>query len=376
MFRTLIHLALAVAAVAIAAMLLTRRAPDSGDMAQGAVLPGLTERVNEVDRVAFRVAGGDIATLVRKDGGWVVQERHGWPADTGKLRDYLLRLGATQLLEAKTERPESYARLGVQDIDAVDANGVQIDISGGGDPLSLIVGQNNAQGHGSYVRVPGQARSWQTDLDIAPERLVGNWLQRDLIDVDPRRIVHIEIHPGKAAAFTLSRPAMAESHWQLTPLPRKHDTAQAPADAVAGFLQGLRLEDVRPISETFPEEVWAAQFETADGLRVDVRLWQQDSKPWANLSVQFDPVQAAAFAQEQFDTEQKAVTAAKQQASDDSDGNDDVTTPIPTVEQRVAKLSEQAESASARFKGWQFAITPYKADNLRRAPSEYATAAK
>lgn len=374
MSRTLIRLVLAVAVMVIAAMLLTRRAPDSGDMAHGPILPGLTERVNAVDRVTLRVADGDTATLLRKTSGWVVQERHDWPADTGKLRDYLLRLGTTQRLEAKTERPESYARLGVQDIDAPDANGVQVEIVGGGEPLSLIIGQNNAQGHGSYVRMPGQARSWQTDLDIAPERQVANWLQRDLIDVDPRRIVHIEIHPDKAAAFTLSRPGMAESHWQLAPLPRNHETAQGPADAVVGFLQGLSLEDVRPINETPSEGAWTAQFDTADGLRVDVRLWQQDSKPWANLSVQFDPAQATVFAQAQLDAEQKAASEAKRHADAESDNGDADAAPTASVEQRVNTLREQAERASERFKGWQFAITPYKADNLRKAVDEYAAA--
>lgn len=380
-WRTLLRLALVVVVVILAVWLSTRRAPESGDLALGPVLPGLSERVNAVQQVTIQAAGGDTAILVRGDAGWVLRERHDWPADTGKLRDYLLRLGVTQRIEAKTQRPESYPRLGVQDLDAADANGTRIDILGGGEPLALIVGQNNPQGHGSYVRVPGQAQSWLADLDIAPERQLENWLQRDLIDVDPRRIVSIRVQPAGKAAFTLSRTAVNESHWQLAPIPTKRDTAQAPAEAIAGFLQGLRLDDVEPAADSKVLDGDRVQFDTADGLQVTLRLWQRDDKAWVSLAATFDEAVASTYVGAQVAAEQKA----REQQSDDAANADASAPPAATeppaadagsVEQRVTKLREQAHAAAARFDGWVFAISPFKASNLRKPHADYIAEAK
>lgn len=399
--RTLLRLALVVVVVILAVWLTTRHAPESGDLALGPVLQGLSERVNAVQQVTIQAAGGDTATLVRGDAGWTLRERHDWPADTGKLRDYLLRLGVTQRIEAKTQRPESYSRLGVQDLDAADANSARIDILGGGEPLALIVGQNNPQGHGSYVRVPGQAQSWLADLDIAPERQVENWLQRDLIDVDPRRIVSIRVQPAGKPAFALSRTAVDESHWQLAPLPAQRDTAQAPAEAIAGFLQGLRLDDVEPAADAEVLDGVRVQFDTADGLQVTLSHWQRDDKSWVRLAATFDEAVASAYVGAQVAAEQKAreqqaheQQAHEQQAhepqahepqADDAADKDASVPPAATelqaadtgsVEERVAKLRGQAHAAAARFDGWVFAISPFKAGNLRKPHTDYVAEAK
>jgi len=380
MSRLLIRLALAAVVVMIAAWLLSQRAPEQGDLMRGPVLPGLSERVNAVEQVTIQAVAGDTATLLRQASGWVVRERHDWPADTGKLRDYLLRLGVARRVETKTRRVESYPRLGVQDIDAADASGARIDILGGGEPLALIIGQNNAQGHGSYVRVPGQAQSWLADLDIGPERKPQEWLQRDLIDVDPRRIVRIQVQPVGAAAFTLSRPAVDEVRWQLAPLPAQRDTAQARAEALAGFLQGLRLDDVAPAGEAVPGDAEQVQFDTADGLQVIVRLWEHDDKRWASMTATFDEAAATAHVNAQVAIERKAADE-KAEATTDTDApasgaEEQAATSQGSVEERVAKLRQQADAAAARFNGWVFAISSFKADNVRKAPADYLAEAK
>lgn len=372
MSRTLIRLTLAAVIVIAGAWLLSARAPRQGELALGPVLPGLSDRLNVIEQFSIRTSGGASATLARQPEGWVVRERHGWPADTGKLRDYLLRLGIAQRVEAKTQRAESYPRLGVQDIDVEGASGARIDIQGGGEPLALIVGQNNPQGHGSYVRVPGQPQSWLADLDIGPERKPQEWLQRDLIDVDPRRIVRIRVRPANAEPFTLSRPAVSEERWQLAPIPAKRDTAQARADAIAGFLQGLRLDDVAP-AEAVPGDALQVQFDTADGLQVTLHLWQRDTSYWASLALQFDEAAATAFARDAVAREQPAAAAASADASD--------TGPTPAaaivgVEERVAPWRQQAHATTARVNGWVFSIAPFKADNVRRAHADYIVDAK
>ncbi|PKM03533.1 MAG: hypothetical protein CVV16_08635 [Gammaproteobacteria bacterium HGW-Gammaproteobacteria-6] len=373
MTRTIIRLAIAVLLLALAAVLLNKRAPERADVGKGPLIAGLNERINAIDEVRISSADNGEIVLSRSDDAWRVQQRAGWPADTGKLRDYLLRLALTQRVEAKTALPENYSRLGVEDTDSKLARGARLDIIGGGEPLALIVGLNNPQGRGSYVRVPDAAQSWLADLDIAPERKAENWLQRDLIDVDPRRIVRIEIKPGKGEAIVLHRAAINDSQWQLDALAKGKQLVQTAVDGVDGFLQGLRLEDVAKAEGEPPADALHARFVTADGLDVGLTLWQHEAVAWGRFTAHFDEDQAMKHASEREAFERAAAKVAPESQSDD----DATTTPgIASAQSRVAQWRTQSETFAQRIDGWQFALSPYKVGNLRKPRSAFIEPAK
>lgn len=374
MTRTIIRFAIAALLLVLAVVLLGKRAPERTDAGKGPVIAGLNARINAVSEVRIASADNGEIVLSRSDVAWRVQQRGGWPADTGKLRDYLLRLALAQRVEAKTALPENYPRLGVEDIDAKGARGARLDITGGGEPLALIIGLNNPQGRGSYVRVPGEAQSWLADLDIAPERKAENWLQRDLIDVDPRRIVRVEIKPGKGEAIALSRNAINDTQWLLAGLAKGKQPVQAAVDGVDGFLQGLRLEDVAKAEGEPPADALHARFTTADGLDVGLTLWHRDDAPWGRFTVHFDEAQAMTHASEREAFERAAATAAAE-----GEGEDDAASAAPEIasaESRVAQWRAQSEAFAQRIDGWQFALSPYKAGNLRKPRSAFVEPAK
>lgn len=373
MTRTIIRFAIAALLLVLAVVLLGKRAPERADVGKGALIAGLNERINTISEV--RIASADKGEIVlrRSDDAWRVQQRDGWPADTGKLRDYLLRLALAQRVEAKTAMPANYPRLGVEDIDAKGARGARLDISGGGEPVALIIGLNNPQGRGSYVRVPGEARSWLADLDIAPERKAENWLQRDLIDVDPRRIVRIEIKPSKGEAIALSRNAINDTQWLLAGLAKGKQPVQAAVDGVDGFLQGLRLEDVARAEGEPPRDALHARFVTADGLAIGLTLWQHDNAPWGRFTVHFDEAQAMTHASEREAFERAAATTAADEGEDDAAS---AAPEIASAESRVAQWRAQSEAFAQRIDGWQFALSPYKAGNLRKPRSAFIEPAK
>jgi len=368
MTRALMRLAVAASLLAVAVVLLSKRAPERADVGNGPVFAGLNDRINAIDEV--RISGADKGDVVlrRSDDAWRVQQRAGWPADTGKLRDYLLRLALAQRVEAKTANPANYSRLGVADSDGKDARGARLDISGGGEPLALIIGVNNPQGKGSYVRVPGAAQSWLADLDIAPERKAENWLQRDLIDIDPRRIVAVEITPGKGETVTLSRNASNDTQWVLAGLAKGKRPLQAAVDGVDGFLQGLRLEDVAKAEGAPPADALQARFVTADGLTIGLTLWQHDEAPWARFTVQFDETRAMKHASEREAFERAAVQANADEPVVDAG--------IATASSRVAQWRSQSEVFAQRSDGWQFALSPYKVANLRKPRTAFIEPAK
>lgn len=373
MRRTIIGLAITVLLLALALALLTRREPERTDIGKGPVIAGLNDRINAISELRITSADKGEVVLSRSDDGWRVQQRAGWPADTGKLRDYLLRLATARRVEAKTALAANYSRLGVEDVDAKGAHGARLDITGGGEPLALIVGLNNPRGRGSYVRVPGDDQSWLADLDIAPERKAENWLQRDLIDVDPRRIVRVEIRPAKGEAIILSRDAINDSQWQLDGLAKGKQLVQTAVDGVDGFLQGLRLEDVARAEGEPPADALHARFVTADGLDVGLLVWQHDGAPWGRFTVTFDQAQAIKHASEREAFERAAAKAA---ATGESTDKASAEPTIASAESRVAQWRKQSDTFAQRIDGWQFALSPYKVGNLRKPRSAFIEPAK
>src|SRR5690606_19131546 len=139
---------------------------------------------NDIRTIRIRTAGDVLeATLVRGESGWAVEERDGWPVDVGKLRDFLLKLAQAKRIEAKTDNPSLYYKLGVEDIATKDTPGVQLAFEGLAQPLKLIVGRNVVRGTGTYARIVGEAPSWQTDADLAVDTDAASWLQRDIVDI-------------------------------------------------------------------------------------------------------------------------------------------------------------------------------------------------
>ena len=97
---------------------------------QALLLPELSKQINGVDRVEIITAGNNVvATMVKPGNSWQLVQMDGYQADWQKLRTMLADLAQARVVENKTDKPEYYARLGVEDIDAADAGGVLVKLS-------------------------------------------------------------------------------------------------------------------------------------------------------------------------------------------------------------------------------------------------------
>lgn len=302
-------LILALAAVLLAALALwysAARRPSQEAALQSPALPGLAERLSEIDKVTVTGAGGAVvATLIRKADSWELAER-AHPADAGSLRSLLLGIAEARRVEAKTARPELYDRLGVEDITQAGAQGVQLTIEGGGEPLTLIVGHNISRGAGTYIRLASEAQSWQIDRNIAVEKSTASWLDKSLTDIAPDRVERVQVRAGDDEVEIIASER-ASGDFVIANLP-KGRAAQSDyvADATAGFLQGLRLDDVADAkAQPVLDPARTAVFSLRDGLDITVTSWSVDGKPWAQLSASIDDARASAA----IDAEQAALRA-------------------------------------------------------------------
>lgn len=402
---------LAIAAVALAGGALwisdSRRPQQEASLQQPAV-PGLAERLGNVDKVVIRGAGDAVlATLERGEQHWRLVERD-YPADAATLRTLLLNLSEARRVAAKTSKPELYERLGVEDVSNAEAQGVKLEISGGGEPLAVILGQNVPTGSGTYLRLANEAQSWQIDKNVAVEKTTANWLQKDLADIQPNRIQGVSVTFGKDKVEILANDS-ADGDFLLANLPRgREPQSDFVADATAGFLQGLRIDDVATAeAQPVVEPQRNAVFRTKDGLDVTVTSWTASDKAWAQFAVSLDEARAAAAieaeqakAKAEWEAREAAANAATPAAAEapaaDGEAAGDaaaasapadapaadtaelapekpaaVADPAAYRETRLAELRKEVETLSARFAGRSFALPSYKSGNLNRELEAY-----
>jgi hypothetical protein len=366
------------------------------------LVPGLSDRLNLLERVQISGAGNArLATLERGEEGWRLVERGGYPIDTAKLRELLLGLAEARRLEAKTSQPERHDRLGVEDIAREDAGGVLLELEGGGPTVRLVVGQNVTRGSGTYVREAEQAQSWLVDRNLAVEKNPANWLQRDLLDIDTARIAEVEVTPASGPAIRIDRSADSAGDFRLSELPRGRTPASAfVADATAGLLSSLRIDDVRADDgvEPAPASRRESRFLTREGLGIAMSSWQDEGKTWARFSAVLDEPRALAYVEQQQAQEGQAWEARQTAAdalpdagdavvaedaepapgSDAADGSElapimplAASDPEADRVQRLQTVQDEIDALNARFEGWVFALPNFKAANLNRDLEAY-----
>ncbi|HEV8679616.1 MAG TPA: DUF4340 domain-containing protein [Stellaceae bacterium] len=223
-------------------------------------------------------------------GRWAVIERGNYPAAPDTVRRLLLGLAGLVLVEPKTERPELFGRLDLDDPSNGRSTLVELQDRTGKILAELVVGKTSRGRLGGgddavYVRRPGENRTWlgRGSLDLPAD--VAGWLDRRILDIPASRIASVRLRGGDGTVLVLQREAAGG----------KFAVADAPADAnfkddaalaaPARALAGLDLADVRPSAELpVPANgVATASFTTFDGLRVDARLLAHGNADWVAL---------------------------------------------------------------------------------------------
>lgn len=387
--RFMVLVAAVVAAVVLATVLVLNRAPEAeGSLAGEAVLPGLDEKINEVDTLRLVQAGGTTLLTLRREGeGWTVAERDGYRADAGKIRTALLNLAQTRVIEAKTANPERYAQLGVEDVEAENAQGARIEVGGKGIDHALIVG-NSAQSTGTYVRLAGQAQSLLAAGNLMPDKEVGAWLEKAIADIGSSRIREIELKKGDGPALRVFKENSGDANFKVAEVPRGREVqSDYVANGLGSMLSGLNLDDVRKDAEDAHGDhvLHRARYALFDGVTVGIEGWREaDSTDgasgdgWVRLNASLDEEAARVRIAADLEQEQAAAIAQAEAdrvaAAENGEGAADVqdgTVPDIDVEARTAEalaaLRKEVDDLNARTAGWLFRIPAYKFTNIDKS---------
>src|SRR5437763_3340406 len=160
-------------------------------------LPGLAAKLGDLAWIGLS-RGPIKIDFAAVNGSWAVVEKGNYPAAQGKMRQLLLGPADLTLVEPKTERPELFARLDLDD----PANGKRTDIRLndriGQTIAELIVGRRRADRFGTgndavYLRKPGIDRAWlaRGSLEVGGE--IVDWLDRRILDIPAARLASIKV---------------------------------------------------------------------------------------------------------------------------------------------------------------------------------------
>jgi len=367
-----------------------QRQADSGDAARAELFPGLAEKANEVDGIRLTGPGEELLWDIRRQGeSWAMASRGDHPADFARVRELLLKLAQAKKIESKTANPSLYSRLGVQDMDEADAEGLLVELSGLTPPLALIVGRATPTADANYVRRAGEGQSWLVDTALPIQKEAAQWLLRDLTEIPVARVQRVEIVHAGGNRVELVRNDEPGSDFKVGNLPRGREQGFSyMADAAGAFLSDLRFDDVMPAADLpAPEdeaEITRARFDMEDGLVYRITSWRDEEKTFIQMEVELDEARAAtAIAAEQAVLREAFETQQASAGEGDAAGAGEeiapaapaaVIDPEADAAVRLTELRDEARAANARFAGWSYTLPSQKASNLNRKLEAYLKA--
>lgn len=326
-----------VVALAIALYVVDGPGQATGQAGGGPLLPGLQERINEVDAIDIvALDGSTVASLRRERDRWRVSEKHDFEADFERIHRFLRNLSRAEREEARTANPDWYQRLGVEAVGEGSGDRAAVRFPGSDLP-GVILGSADPAGIGQYVRLEGADRTWLIGqrLDVPVDRLA--WLQQAIMDIPAGEMRRVTIRHPDGEVIEL-RPGDEEgSVWVLLDAPADREVRQAwQLRQRANSLAKLNLVDVRSHDpELIPENVVETTFLTRDGLAFSARLFSDDAGHWVHFRVE-----------DSGDADGNASGAELDDATNGQDGASDAGEAIDI----------DAVAIDGRLSPWQYAI--------------------
>ncbi len=330
-----------VAATGAAFVALQQEAPKrEASLLNQPVFPGLADRLPAAATVELRRHDGAV-TLKRDGDAWLVAEKHGFPAQQGRVRELFVGLAELRLVEERTANPELFSRLGLEDPDTPGATSVLVTVKdqAGRELAALIVGRRRVRTGSTlpeavHVRRPGESRAWLAEGTLRPDIDPLLWLERDILDIRRDRVASVTTQRAGAEPLTLRRVA-PDGEFQLIGGPEGFKADRTRLDDLPRALEFLSFSDVMPAASLADAPASGeAHVVTFDGLAVVLRLVTHEEHRYALITASWSA-------------------------------------PDPPISEnasasllRAEAAKEEAEMIAARVRGWAFRLPDWKADVL------------
>ena len=300
------------------------------------LLPGMADRINDVDRVEIVTAGNKVVvTLSRSAADWQLEQMNGYHADWPKLQKLLAGLAQAIVIEVKTDKPKYYAQLGVEAVSLEGAGSMLVKLRIGEETTGILIG-HQAQGRsGQYVRLQDSAASALLDrsLDVSGELL--DWADKRIIDINASQVAEVEIVHPEAGRVFVTRISADQSDFELVGLPQDREIQSSwSVNSFASSLSLLDLESVRPENNVDWQAAVRMRLLTFSGLEIMAEMVEAEGQYLLRLYASHPAAQVVGF------------------------GNDDV------VQRAAADVAGRVAEINQRVSGWAYGIAKYKFEGM------------
>jgi len=341
MKRSVFFALVALTALALGlALLLSQPDVDPGLDESQALVPGLREQVNDIERLEIRNGSEDAIRLRRSDERWRVENAQDYEADFERVYQLLRDLAAGSRAEQRTANPEWHDRLGVAGARPGETEAERsFEVSFPGTDLpALIIGRAGPSGQARFVRLTGEDQVWLTDRDLSVPAESIDWLQRAIMDIPSSELSEVTLRQADGGVVQLRAADETSNQWVLMNVPDGREAAPAwQLTSTASALSSLQLDDVRR-HESAPEDAGAALFVTRDGLNFVATLFEDGAGSWVNFSV-------------------SAEVGASEEGEQMSD--------------EAASASADAAAVDARLSPWDFKVPSAKYELMTRSLEDF-----
>lgn len=218
-------------------------------------------------------------TVQRKDEGWIIAERDGFPADVGKVREFVLQVLALKVGQSEPIGDKDRARLNL------DESGTHVEFAAAdGKTLGkLIVGKKyfkrevespeKARADGRFVALPTDAKTVYLVSDPLAQATArsSEWLDHASFQVE--KVKTLELRYPDGGGWRIERDA-DNSGWRLAGAKPGEKLDTSKANAASYSLSLLELADVAPKDEkdTGLDNPVVIDATTLDGLAYSIKV--------------------------------------------------------------------------------------------------------
>ena len=339
--RSLGILALLTIAVVVGAFFTSRgRSFETEPVQSEPLVPELVSRVNDVAEIEITQSGPEERRilLARRDDAWVDASRGGYPARFEPVKQLLIALSESEIIERKTSNPEHYARLGVGDPSVEGDTGtlVRLRDASGDEIVAIVIGQPTDARDARFVRHLDQSEVVLATGNLEASALPLSWLEREIVRVPRDQVARVTIVRPDADTFTIVRND--EGQYDLLDVPPgRRVRAQSPLSRLAGALAYVDLQNVMPAADLDVESLDApllATYVTDDATEINVSVWNDDGRKWAGFSFPEPPAG---------------------EPGDDSPAAESPDAPTPAI---PAPFGAPVDDLRRRLDGWLFEGSP------------------
>ena len=331
--------------VVIAAVLVSQQRAPETSREKTALFPELAERINDISRLVVEDDQNTL-TVQRVAGNWGIAEADNYPALVDKVKETALAVSDLKVIAAKTDKPELYKRLGVEDIDSRGATSTMLTLAGAEDELARLVVGNTRRSKsavsapGLYVRIPEQQQALLVEGRLSISADIIQWIKRDIINIEAERVKAVRLRPAGGVEINLNRDEPADD-LQLQDIPAgKEQQSEYLISRMATVLENVYVDGVRKADNIdFSSPVSVLDVTAFDGLTAQIEVAQSDEQSYARFSF-----------------------SAQEAATDSTQTADDPSPETAAEEDETLTPEQEAATLNSLLQGWAYQLATSKVE--------------